>query len=175
LDITDEITLMAWVYPTEFTGEWFRIVVKTYVGDVAPWMVYGFYEQGGSNGKTGFIISVDGGQEKRCGNGPSPQMPPNEWTHLAATYDGKEMRLYYNGEVKVKNAASGKMDTNDIPVSIGRNNVGDREHFIGVIDEVAIFNKALTESEVKQAMEQITAVEPSNKIATSWGFVKSRY
>ena len=28
LDITDEITLMAWVYPTQFTAEWHRIIVK---------------------------------------------------------------------------------------------------------------------------------------------------
>lgn len=102
--------------------------------DVAPWMVYGFYEQGGGNGNTGFIISVNGGQEKRVGNG-EPRIKLNEWNHLAAVYDGKEQRFYLNGEVKAKGAASGKIDTNDIPVSIGRNNVGNREHFVGVIDE----------------------------------------
>ena len=135
LDITDEITLMCWVYPTEFTNEWFRIIVKTWAGDTAPWMVYGFYEQGGSNGKTGFIISVDNGTEKRCGNGPSPQLPAEEWTHLAATYDGSEMRLYYDGEVAVEQKAKGKIDDNDVPVSVGRNSEGNREHYIGRIDE----------------------------------------
>ena len=75
LDITDEITLMCWVYPTEFTNEWFRIIVKTWAGDTAPWMVYGFYEQGGSNGKTGFIISVNKGTEKTVW----------QWTESAVT------------------------------------------------------------------------------------------
>jgi len=173
LDITDEITLMAWVYPTQFTGEYLRIVVKTYVGDVAPWMVYGFYEEGGSNGMIGFIISV-GKQQK--GLLAPHRIPLNQWTHIAATYDGKEQRLYYNGEVKATIATSGKMDTNDIPVSIGRNNVGNREHFVGIIDEVAIFKRALSESEIRGAMEkEITAVEPLNKIPTIWGFIKSRY
>ena len=152
LDITDEITLMAWVHPTQFTNEWLRIIVKTWAGDTAPWMVYGLYEQGGSNGKTGFIMSVDGGREVRCGNGPSPQLPLNQWTHLAATYDGSWMKLYYNGELKVETAATGRIDTNDVPLSIGRNSEGNREHYVGLIDEVAIWNVALDISEIRRAM-----------------------
>ena len=175
LDITDEITLMCWVYPTQFTAEWFRIIVKTWAGDTAPWMVYGFYEQGGSNGKTGFIISVNKGTEKRCGNGPSPQLPPKEWTHLAATYDGSKMKLYYDGEMKVEVDASGKIDTNDVPVSVGRNSEGNREHYIGRIDEVAIWSVALDEGEIQKAMDQVFAVEPANKLPTKWGAIKGGY
>ena len=176
LDIKDEITLMCWVYPTEFTDEWFRIIVKTWAGDTAPWMVYGFYEQGGSNGKTGFIISVDNGTEKRCGNGPSPQLPVNEWTHLAATYDGSKMKLYYDGEVKVEADASGTIDDNDVPVSIGRNSEGDREHYIGRIDEVVIWSVALDESEINEAMSGVTAaVEAKGKLPTKWGRMKDKY
>ena len=175
LDITDEITLMCWVYPTQFTAEWFRIIVKTWAGDTAPWMVYGFYEQGGSNGKTGFIISVNKGTEKRCGNGPSPQLPPKEWTHLAATYDGSQMKLYYDGEMKVEQDAKGKIDTNDVPVSVGRNSEGSREHYIGLIDDVAIWNVALDEDEINQAMDRVYAVEPENKLPTRWGRIKDKY
>ena len=160
LDITDEITLMAWVHPTQFTEEWLRIIVKTWTSDTAPWMVYGLYQQGGSNGKTGFIVSVNGGQEARCGNGPSPQLPLNTWTHLAATYDGIRMKLYYNGELKVETSATGKIDTNDVPLSIGRNSEGDREHYIGLIDEVAIWRVALDATEIKQAMEGDIITEP---------------
>ncbi|MDE0010736.1 MAG: LamG domain-containing protein [Candidatus Poribacteria bacterium] len=175
LDIRDEITLMCWVYPTEFTNEWFRIIVKTWAGDTAPWMVYGFYEQGGSNGKTGFIISVDNGTEKRCGNGPSPQLPAEEWTHLAATYDGSEMRLYYDGELAVEQKAKGKIDDNDVPVSVGRNSEGNREHYIGRIDEVAIWSVALDEGEINEAMDRVFAVEPEGKLPTRWGRVKDKY
>ena len=175
LDITDEITLMCWVYPTEFTNEWFRIIVKTWAGDTAPWMVYGFYEQGGSNGKTGFIISVNKGTEKRCGNGPSPQLPAKEWTHLAATYDGNQMKLYYDGEMKVEQDAKGKIDKNDVPVSVGRNSEGNREHYIGRIDEVAIWSVALDEDEINQAMDRVYAVEPEGKLPTRWGAIKGGY
>lgn len=175
LDITDEITLMCWVYPTQFTNEWFRIIVKTWAGDTAPWMVYGFYEQGGSNGKTGFIISVNKGTEKRCGNGPSPQLPAEEWTHLAATYDGSQMKLYYDGEMKVEQDAKGKIDTNDVPVSVGRNSEGNREHYIGLIDEVAIWSVALDEDEINEAMDRVFAVEAEGKLPTRWGALKGGY
>ena len=175
LDITDEITLMCWVYPTQFTDEWFRIIVKTWAGDTAPWMVYGFYEFGGNNGKTGFIISVNKGTEKRIGDATTPQLPPKKWTHLAATYDGSKMKFYYNGEVEVEGDAKGKMDTNDVPVSIGRNSEGNREHYIGLIDEVAIWNVALSDAEVQQAMDQVFAVEAVGKLSVRWADLKSDY
>ena len=175
LDITDEITLMCWVYPTEFTAEWFRIIVKTWAGDTAPWMVYGFYEFGGNNGKTGFIISVDKGTEKRIGDATTSNLPAEEWTHVTATYDGSEMRLYYDGEVETDGAAKGKIDTNDVPVSIGRNSEGNREHYIGRVDEVAIWSVALTQDEVKEAMDRVYAVEPDGKLPTRWGAIKGGY
>ena len=173
LDIEDEVTILAWVFPTEFTAEWLRIVVKTHESDIAPWMMYGIYEEGGTNGRTGFILSIGNAQMTTS----EEPIPLGEWTHMAATYDGAMMKVYYNGGVVAEAAASGKLDTNDVPVSIGRNNVGNREHYIGVIDEVAIFSRALTEAEIKQAMgAPITAaVEPSGKLPITWGFVKDQY
>lgn len=176
LDITDEITLMCWVYPTEFTNEWFRIIVKTWAGDTAPWMAYGFYEFGGNNGKTGFIISVDGGTEKRIGDGDTSNLPLEEWTHITATYDGSQMKLYYNGEVEVEGDATGTIDTNDVPVSVGRNSEGEREHYIGRIDEVAIWSVALDQDEINEAMAGVTtAIEAEGKLPTSWGALKGEY
>ena len=175
LDITDEITLMCWVYPTEFTNEWFRIIVKTWAGDTAPWMVYGFYEFGGNNGKTGFIISVKKGTEKRIGDAETPNLPAKEWTHVTATYDGNQMKMYYDGEVEVEGDAKGKIDTNDVPVSIGRNSEGNREHYIGRVDEVAIWSVALDKGEIQQAMDRVYAVEPEGKLPTRWGRVKDTY
>ena len=175
LDITDEITLMCWVYPTEFTNEWFRIIVKTWAGDTAPWMVYGFYEFGGNNGKTGFIISVNKGTEKRIGDAETSNLPAKEWTHVTATYDGKQMKMYYDGEVEVEGDAKGKIDTNDVPVSIGRNSEGNREHYIGLVDEVAIWSVALDKDEIQKAMDRVYAIEPEGKLPTRWGRMKDRY
>ena len=156
LDITDEITLMAWVCPTQFTSESLRMVVKTWIPDTAPWMVYGLYHEANTNGRPRFSISVNE-QERATLAEHAPQLPLDEWTHLAATYDGTQMKLYYNGELEAEMAATGKIDTNDVPLSIGRNNEGDKEHYIGLIDEVAIWNVALDESEIRQAMRGVLA------------------
>ena len=112
----------------DITDEWFRILVKTWAGDTAPWMVYGIYEWGGSNGKTGFIVSVNKGKEGRAGSdaGDTPNLPPKKWTHLAVNYDGKEMKLYYDGKVEAEKGIKGKIDTNDVLVSIGKNSEGQR-------------------------------------------------
>ena len=45
-------------------------------------------------------------------------------------------KLYYNGEVKGEQNAKGKINTNGVSVSIGRNSESNREHYIGLIDEV---------------------------------------
>ena len=170
LDIADEITLMAWVYPTAFTNEWQRIVNKCWAGDVWPWMSYGFYEQASTNGRIGFTIAVGNGQEKLCRSGDTPQLPDNEWSHIAATYDGSTMRLYQDGVEVLNAAASGKIAANDVPVAIGRNSEGNREHFAGSIDEVGIWSAALTPDEIQTAMagDILLSVEPAGKLAVQW-------
>lgn len=152
LDITDELTMALWVYPTRYTGQWTRYIAKHWHVHTSPWTAYGIWDNGADSGKTGFAISIDGGNEVRCGQGATPKKPLNQWTHLAATYNGKEMKLYYNGEIQATLAASGKVDTNDVSLAIGGNNIANAEYFVGVIDEVAVFNRSLTQSEIKKVM-----------------------
>ena len=71
--------------------------------------------------------------------------------------------------------AKGKIDTNDVPVSIGRNSEGNREHYVGIIDDVAIWNVALTEAEVNQAMDKVFPVEALDKLPVRWGELKRRF
>ena len=85
------------------------------------------------------------------------------------------MKLYYDGEMKVEQDAKGKIDTNDVPVSVGRNSEGNREHYIGRIDEVAIWSVALDEDEIQEAMDRVYAVEPEGKLPTRWGAIKGEY
>ena len=98
LDITDEITLMLWACPTQFTDEWLRMLVKTWAGDTEPWMVYGLYQEGGTQGKVGCILSVAKGNLIMGERGPP--IKSEEWTHVAATYDETVQKLYYNGALK---------------------------------------------------------------------------
>lgn len=176
LDIVDEITLMAWVYPTTFNNEWQRIVNKCWAGDTWPWMSYGFYEQAGTNGRVGFTIAVNNGQERLCRSGDTPLMAGNEWNHIAATYDGAVMRLYQDGEEVLNAPASGPIATNDVPVAIARNSEGNREHFHGSVDEVGIWSAALTPDEILTAMagDILLSVEPAGKLAVQWADLRNQ-
>jgi len=60
-------------------------------------------------------------------------------------------------------------------VSIGRNSEGNREHYVGLIDEVAIWNKALTQAQINQAMKTVLDVEATDKLPTCWGQIKGLY
>lgn len=80
-------------------------------------------------------------------------IPPNQWTHLAATFDGITKRLYVNGiEVATQNTGLGPLvyDPAPVPVTIGTDwgrNV-PTDFFKGWIDEVALYGRALTSYEV---------------------------
>ena len=79
-------------------------------------------------------------------------MPPlNTWSHLASTYDGTTLRLYVNGVQVASRAQTGAIATSSGTLTIG----GDAlygQHFSGRIDEVRIYNSALSASEIQTDM-----------------------
>jgi hypothetical protein len=75
-------------------------------------------------------------------------LPVGQWVHAAATYDGAMMRLYLNGtEVGSRKATGGIDGSTTAPVTIGESPDGAGA-FDGVIDQVRIYNRALTASEI---------------------------
>jgi len=80
----------------------------------------------------------------------------NTWYHAAVTYDGTTAKLYLNGALEDSKSASMNMNTNS-RVTIGRyqnpkyNNINF--HFDGLIDEVEIFNRALSDSEIQDIFD----------------------
>jgi hypothetical protein len=70
----------------------------------------------------------------------------NVWYHLAGTYDGSEMKIYVNGELKITYPVVGTVKEGGTYVHIGYNGL-NRFHK-GLIDEVALYNRALTTCEI---------------------------
>ena len=68
------------------------------------------------------------------------------WTHLAATYDGAAVRLYVDGPRSPQAPAPGSLAVSGDPLRIGGNAVWG-EWFNGLIDDVRVYNRALTASE----------------------------
>ncbi len=75
-----------------------------------------------------------------------------EWQHLAGTYNGSRLALYINGALRAIANSTGLITSNEYNVNIGRESVGNRYLYDGAIDDVQIYNRALTEEEIAQTM-----------------------
>ena len=142
------MTLEAWVYPTASQSGWRTIVQR----EVDAYFLNGSNSTGAllpSGGGTfsGTVAFVSGAKAN----------PVNTWTHLALTYDGAMLRLYVNGSLAASQARTGAIQTNSSPVRIG-GNVPYGQFFQGLIDEVRIYNRALSQTEIQTDMN--TAVSP---------------
>ncbi|HEX8298817.1 MAG TPA: LamG-like jellyroll fold domain-containing protein, partial [Rubricoccaceae bacterium] len=79
---------------------------------------------------------------------PAP-VAANTFTHLVGTYDGARMRLYVNGALASDVAQEGAIRTTDLPLLIGQMLPSDAAYnFPGTIDDVRVYNVALTAAEV---------------------------
>jgi len=75
------------------------------------------------------------------------------WHHVAGVFDGVAMRLYVDGQLDVSSEASGRIKGSPFRVLIGENDVlttvfGRERSFAGLIDDVRIYNCALTEANI---------------------------
>ncbi len=74
------------------------------------------------------------------------------WTHLVGVYNGGKAIIYVNGKLSSESASSAttKFTMNDSGFKIGRDDEQAIQYFIGDIDEVRIYNRALSASEIEQ-------------------------
>ena len=105
-------------------------------------------------------------------------LPQGEFGHVAATYDGAEMRIYVDGELDAKQDRGPQNTDTATPVLIGARFTGGSpsDFFQGALDEVALFNVALSKEDIKSIMANglspDSAVSPSGKLTTTWGLLK---
>jgi len=142
LSLTSAMTLEAWIQPTATQSGWRTIMqrqVDAYFlnasNDSGPLLPSG----GGTfAGTVAYVI------------GPTPS-PVGSWTHIALTYDGATLKLYVNGALASSAARSGAIQSSTTPLWIG-GNVPYGEYFHGLIDELRIYNRALSATEVQTDM-----------------------
>jgi len=101
-----------------------------------------------------------------------------QWYHVAGVINNETgmTRAYVNGELK-KEQEFDKGDTPGTPTEIWAGGAPEANRLIiGSIDDVAFFNVALTQDEIKSIMNDglvsIVAVDPLSKVAATWGSIK---
>jgi prepilin-type N-terminal cleavage/methylation domain-containing protein len=149
LDVDKEISIEAWIYPKSPNLTYYRAIVAKYSQ---------------SDNKRAYQLIVDEGYSTYLGQGtvqlwisPDGQNRDhvealafsNKWQHIVGTYNGSMMSIYVNGELKdKKNTTFDGIFITDKPLRIGSDQILSR-FFLGTIDEVRIYNRALTAYEIK--------------------------
>ncbi|WP_369410451.1 phytase [Pontibacter qinzhouensis] len=143
LNITETITLAAWVKPEERTTQY--IIKKAVNGEKD-----GYELSLASNGKVFFRFNQASAKDKyRVNSSTSYPRNGRTWMHIAATYDGRVARIYING---IENSAKEfsnppAIATNTLPLGIGAESDGSK-NLKGTLDEVRVYNIALSASEI---------------------------
>jgi hypothetical protein len=132
-----------------------------------------------SLGYTGFQIWDTNSASHRVNLASKPSL--KQWCHLAGTFDGKQLNIYLDGKLSNTAAFAGKIGTPaTYEFAIGALGHGQGAYNInGIIDEVAVFNVALSDNDIESIMTKglekatgMTAVSPSGKLAITWGDIK---
>jgi YVTN family beta-propeller protein len=145
LALTSAMTLEAWVNPSSVVGS--RTVL---LKEGAAAMAYELYANSAAVSRAAAYYTVPGGAIRGI-TGTAPAAT-NTWTHLAASYDGTTMKFYVNGVVVRSVLRAGAIDTTNGPLNIGGNYVWGGEHFAGLIDDVRIYSRALSDAEIARDM-----------------------
>ena len=172
LNLTDQVSILAWGLVSDTTGNR-RFLQKSTEGSDNQ---YRLLREGG-------FFRFDAGPGVSNSRVQSPMFKEKEWHHVAGVYDGKTTAIYIDAKQTASQESTGKMKPSDGPLFIGTKHPGapNGDYWMGMIDEVAIINRAVTTAELAQAMKgfgqilNTTAVGAAGKMATTWGQIKSSY
>jgi prepilin-type N-terminal cleavage/methylation domain-containing protein len=149
LDINKNVSVFAWVNRSRIV-DWERILGKYYYsgGNTGSW------ELDLGQGYLRCIFNING--IWRSANAPAgTNNATGTWYFVGCVYDGSRLYNYVNGELKATSIASGNITTTTYPLAIGTTSNGtDIQNVIqGIIDELRIYNRALSDSEIKALYE----------------------
>jgi hypothetical protein len=142
LDLTNGMTLEAWIQPAAVGSAWRTVLLKEQPGN----LIYALYAGDGAGRPASHIFT-----NADRGISGTTATPVGTWAHLATTYDGANLRLFVNGTQVATRAQTGNIRTSTGALRIGGNNVW-AEWFSGLIDEVRVYNRALTAAEIQADM-----------------------
>lgn len=139
-DFTTTFTVALWMKANNLGNTWAQLVGK---GDSA-WAI----ERQGSTNNLSFTTFA-----------PFPDNLPGttnvadgQWHHVAAVYDGQTKRLYIDGQLDAQRTYSQSVSTNNIPVRLGFNTEYPTGEYNGLLDDVRMYNRALSQAEVANLM-----------------------
>jgi hypothetical protein len=135
---SSKVTITAWVYINDWDNGWASIVDKsntTIDGQYGLQFLHGGH----------FECYVN-----NCciGINTSFEFPFKKWWFSAMTYDGTQIKVFADGILIDTFSVSCSPGTNSAPLLIGKDTPGAVEHLNGMLDEIRIYDRALSEIEI---------------------------
>lgn len=146
-------TIAAWIYPTGLIDDSvysMGVVTKRSGYQDRTEFAFFIWHDGAANIGQHLYVDIQG-EESRCAS--TAQLVNERWYHVALVFDGalpasERVRIYINGQLdSVHYEASSSVTQYDSPVEVGRLQNGG-ETFIGTIDEVAMWQRPLSQLEI---------------------------
>ncbi|WP_288438470.1 endo-beta-N-acetylglucosaminidase H [uncultured Chryseobacterium sp.] len=158
------LSFEGWIKPSSFksASPYISSIMGTEVSDSnSAFLRLG--DAGLANNKLQFVVSINNVQQKLAS---ATALNANTWYHVAATYDGSNMKIYINGILDATKAQTGSVN------STGAFNVGylynTSRNFNGKIDEVRVWKRSLSQTEISQNMCNVSV--PATSLAAYWKF-----
>ena len=145
LQIQDEITITFWFQVEAFQNSWEAFLAKSdnayrasrsaTTGNATHMGASGSSVGGGNGWFDAAIIVTDG-----------------QWHHWAGVYDGTEGRIYIDGELDTASPGTGQINLTSSDLYIGENSGATGRFLHGLLDDVRIYSRALTDTEILGVM-----------------------
>ena len=141
LDLTSAITMSAWIRPGKADTQ--DLIAKTVNG-----VPDGYQLSLAAPSSTGKVfVRFNNDANARVDSATTYPSDGNTWIHVAATYDGSTIRIYYNGVEDGSRAWTGSIVANSTALGVGAQSNNAR-WFQGAIDDVRLYNRALSAGEI---------------------------
>jgi hypothetical protein len=147
-DITNQITVLAWIKVGAFDKDWQTIVAK---GD-RSWRLQR------NQGENTLEFACSGLVVPGSDWGPiygNINVNDGHWHHVTGVYDQEKIYLYIDGSLDASAAAPGTIRVNEAPVYIGENSQMPNRFWNGMIDDVRIYNYALSAEEISEITQNV--------------------
>lgn len=164
LDLTTAITVSAWVYGRSWANSEANFILAKIDFSAGEHRSYQFQVE--TDGKLRFRFLE---QASSDGSATAPAaLDTNRWYYVTATYDRSNIKLYVDGALVNTTAETEALIPNNNQLSIGRavrDNDTDFGEWDGSLDEVRVYNRALSAAEI-QSLYALGTSDPVNASAS---------
>jgi len=139
-DFSSDFSVALWMRASNLGNTWAQLIGK---GD-SSWSL----DRAGNSNQLQFTTWSGGFDELRS----QSSLADGQWHHVAIVYDGSRKLIYVDGVVDAQKIYALPLDTNNVPVHLGLNAEFASGQYGGMLDEVRIYSRALSQPEIAALM-----------------------